>query len=360
MRALTFLVPAAVLVATIAAASGCSGSDAAPTTLVGDAGSDAPLPIVEAGSTPDAGGDSALPKEAGPSGPTIARDPAVDQLADATCAFYQRCFPAYISEYTGTLAGCKSGAAVALRGTYAPGALFDKAAFDASTACLTAASCDKLYGSAFQIECAPPAPVNGAAVGAECNKANDCASGLCNGKTSTACGHCAASTIVKTGDACDESTGKICAKGSICAGKCIQEQGLGATCDGDFTTGTMVCGSALKCVSGKCAKAAGNGTACTKSGDCDVFQLQVCDKAASLTCVTIQFVGADAACETIGTTTECGQGLRCIAAAGSSSGTCKPAVMPGNACVRSSDCVFGYNCRSNVCTAAGSDLPVCK
>ena len=366
MRNLRFLLPAGLIVSSFvaiaAAGSGCSSSDASSPATSPDAASDAPR-AVDPGPPDAAADDTSTPKDAAPSGPTITLAPAADQLADALCTFYQRCFPAYISEYTGSLAACKSGGSVALRGGYAPGALFDKAAFDASTACYAAISCDALYGAAFQVACAAPPPVNGAAVGAECNQATDCASNLCNGKTTSACGHCVTSTVVAVGAACDDATGKICPKGAYCISKCVAQVGLAATCDGDGSTvgstGTMLCGSGLNCVSGKCAKAGTTGTTCTQQSDCDFVQLEKCDTVAGK-CVPIQFLDVDAPCMPFGSTTECGKGLRCITASGAMSGTCRAASQPGQACVRSSDCVFGYNCRSNLCTAAGSDLPVCK
>lgn len=363
MRALSYLLPSSLLlfVAVAASSTACSSEGAsAGAAAEADSGPRPAEPKAHDPVPSDAGGDSrAHEPDAAPSGPTIALAAAADQLADALCAYYQRCWPVYITEYTGTLAGCKTGAAVALRGNYAPGALFDQAAFEAATSCLAAESCDAVYGTKFQVECAPPKPINGAPVGAECNKSNDCASGFCTGKTESACGKCAASTMMKVGDACDDATGKLCPNGSICFEKCIRVQSLGEPCNGDFTTGTLACGNGLRCVSGTCAKTGAAGSACTKSADCDPFQLQTCEKTVGQ-CASIQFLALGVACNTSDFASECGQGLRCITMAGSSDGTCQPPVQPGQPCTRSSSCTFGYNCRNDKCTAAGSEYPVCK
>lgn len=367
MRSVRSLLPTCVVLFSSAVVSvvvaGCSSSDSSAPDTSPDAAVDARRSAPDSGGPddPDAA-DSATPKEAGPMGPTVALAPAADQLADALCAFYQRCAPQFISEYAGSLANCKTGASLGVNGGYFPGALFDKAAFDKATACYGALSCDALYGGAYQVACTVPLPVNAGAVGAECNQANDCASSLCTGNTASACGHCAASTVVAVGAPCDATTGTICPNGAYCIDKCIAVVGLGATCDGDGTNtlnATQVCGSGLSCVLGKCAKAAGVGAACTKQSQCDTTKLVTCDQAASQ-CVAITFLDVDAPCMIFGSTTECGKGLRCVGASGATTGTCKASVPAAGACVRSSDCVFGYNCRTNVCVAAGSDLPVCK
>jgi hypothetical protein len=221
---------------------------------------------------------------------------------------------------------------------------------------LASAQCDFLDADT---KCPLPKTVNGSPVGAPCNKKNDCASLDCTGQSSTACGTCAATVGVKLGDVCSDT--KLCPAGAVCRGKCTMEQGPGDACDSDLTVapGAMVCGESLKCVAGKCEKSGGPGAACTNQSGCDVYQLQVCDTAAGH-CTSMQFLTAGAACATNDDAHMCGMGMRCITPAGSTSGTCQTAIQPGQACVRSSSCTFGYDCIGNVCTAHGSNRPICK
>ncbi len=174
---------------TIAACS----SDAPNLVTPADSGVDASL--APGTGNPDAGGDSSAAPDAAPAGPTIGLAAAADQLADAECALVQRCFPSYLSLFVSSVAECKSGLSVEARARYAPGAVFDKAAFDASTSCFQTLPCDELYGHEIETLCSQPKPSNAAPLGAECNKPNDCASAFCDGKTDAACGHCAASVV---------------------------------------------------------------------------------------------------------------------------------------------------------------------
>jgi hypothetical protein len=360
MRALPSLIASSFLFALAAAA--CSSNDgAAAGVSPGDAGSDAPVVTHDDSGSPDdaGGGDAAKPPDAGFTGPTTPLPAMATQIAGALCDYFQRCFPAYIDEYMGSLAACKSGEAVAQQGQYPAGSLFSKAAVDASAACFASTSCDSLYGYTIQTTCAIPRPVNGGAVGAQCATSDGCASNLCTGSTPTTCGSCAASVTVKVGDACSPETGKICPAGSSCLGKCVAQQGLNAPCNGTATTGTLVCGAGLTCTAGTCVKAGAAAAACTASADCDTFQLAVCDKIAGV-CKTLQFLDLDAPCSSTDRLHECGKGLRCIKPAGATDGTCQAAVQPGGACTTSNNCVFGYNCRNDVCVGAGSDRPVCK
>ncbi len=350
MSALRFVGPSVFLVvATVIAA--CSSD--APNIGPADGGVDAHL--APGTGDPDAGGDAASPpRDAAPAGPTIGLAAAADQLADAECAFAQRCFPTYVSQFVSSIAECKSGLSVEARGRYAPGAAFDKAAVDASTSCFQMLPCDQLYGHDLDTLCARPKPSNAAPMGAECNKPNDCASVFCDGKTDVACGHCAASVVGNIGDACNYFAGKLCPAGAFCNGTCVAVREIGDACNG-----TMTCGNALKCVSGKCAKPGALGATCSDSSQCDLFQLLTCDKVAGQ-CAAIAFVGAGAACDTSESTPPCANGLHCIAPAGSSSGTCQVGVQPGMACTRSSSCTLGYHCGGGICKAAGVELPVCK
>ena len=263
----------------------------------------------------------------------------------------QRCFPSYLSLFVSSVAECKSGLSVEARARYAPGAVFDKAAFDASTSCFQTLPCDELHGHEIETLCSQPKPSNAAPLGAECNKPNDCASAFCDGKTDAACGHCAASVVGKIGDACNYVAGRLCPAGAFCNGTCIAVREIGDACNG-----TMTCGNALKCVSGKCAMPGALGATCSDASQCDVFQLLTCDKVAGQ-CAAIVFLGAGTACDTSESASPCANGLHCIAPAGSSSGTCQVGVQPSMACTRSSDCTLGYHCSGSICKAAGAGLP---
>jgi hypothetical protein len=352
----------------LAGAVACSSSDSAATIAGGDAGSDAPAAQLPDPGPPDGGGNSEhAPRDAASdapvfTGPTSTLAAATDALGAAECAFLERCFTEYTNEYTGSLAGCSSGAATQLRGDYASGALFDKTQIDATVACYGALTCDALYGTFGQTHCPAPKPVNGAASGAACNQDNDCASSFCSVVGNAACGTCAPGTPVNLGDACRQSPGQQCPAGSVCNSRCVLELGPGQACTAS-TAGaplpTSVCASGLSCVSGTCTKSGGPGTACGATGKCDTFQMQVCDSVSSQ-CTSIEWLASGAACVTSDDAHMCGGGLRCIAPANTSAGTCGAAVQPGQACAHSSSCSFGYDCKSNVCTAQGSTRPMCN
>lgn len=311
---------------------------------------------------PTADEDSSIPKDAGFTGPTTALPAAAAQMAGAACDYMQRCWPAYIDEHVGSLAACKTGSTLVQEGRHRAGAVFGTAALNAATTCFATISCDSLYGNVVQTKCAFPAPVNGGALGAQCNKADDCGSGRCAGNTKVACGACAATVTLKVGDTCGVSAGTVCPAGSACLGKCVLEQGLNDPCDGDLATiaGTKICGSGLKCTASTCVKAGAAGAACTKSLECDPFQLALCDKVAGQ-CATVEMLALGAACKSSDVLYACGKGLRCLTPAGSADGTCQLPLAAGAACnaVGTDTCVFGYDC-NGTCVAPGSDRPVCK
>lgn len=363
MRALPSLFAVSALL--LAGAAACSSSDSPSTVVAGVDGGDPRVTHTSDPGPPDAAANDAhAPKDADApvfTGPTSSLTAASDALAAAECAFLERCFTEYTNEYTGSVAGCTSGAATQLRGNYASGALFDKAQLDATVACYGALGCDALYGTFGEAHCPTPKPVNGAANGIACNENNDCASTFCSITANTGCGTCAAATAVSLGDAC-QGSGQRCPAGSVCNGRCVVELGPGQACtagSGGAPLPTSVCSDGLSCVSGSCAKTGGPGTACGATGKCDPFQMQVCDAATSQ-CTTIQWLTSGAACVTTDDAHMCGGGLRCVAAAGTTAGTCAPAVEPGQACAHTSSCSFGYQCKSNVCVAEGSTRPTCN
>ncbi len=366
MRALPSRVFASAILlgAAIAAIAACSSNDPLAAGAGGDAGPDANAVETKDPGPPDA---AALGRDASSSdasdaafnGPTLALPAAADALGAAQCAFLERCFTEYTNQYAGSLAGCTTGDATQLRGDYPSAALFDTAAIDATVSCYAALSCGALYTSLGEATCPTPKPVNGAPVGASCNEHVDCASSFCSGASGAACGTCAVSTTVSLGDSCSDSTGKRCPTGAVCHGTCVIELAPGEACTAPGATPpTSVCASSLPCVAGVCTKSGGPGTSCTSSGKCDTFQLQSCDAAAGQ-CAAIVFLASGDACKVGDDGHMCGGGMRCIAPAGVTMGTCQTAAQPGQACVRSSSCTFGYDCKGNVCTAAGATRPTC-
>lgn len=336
-------------------ACGSSSNDAPSSSA--DAGSDAPAAQGDAGR--DDAGDAS--NDAAPAGPTIDVATAAADFAGAYCAYWQRCFATFITETFETEAACEARMKQAFVDNALPAARYDEAAATKSVSCLKAASCEDLYGGKWQIDCAPPLPVNLLAEGGACNRNEWCASGYCNDVTASTCGACAKSTTVALGAQCDESAGTVCAPPQTCVGRCVRVRFFGESCDADLATASDVCGNGLVCVSGKCDKAGGPGASCASGGDlaCDVFRLLTCDSKGDKTCVALTFGALNDACDRFGPR-ECGAGLYCKPAMpGDANGTCQARVADGQPCTSSSECTFGANCRDGLCKPSGTEKPTC-
>ena len=315
-------------------APGCSSSSGES----GPGSGDSPTDPGEGGSGPTGGGARAGGSASGPAAKADLR-----ALGAAHCAHAARCSPGFIEEWYTDAATCTTSMSASYEQSLTqPGVSISSAQLNACLAQLKTAACGaELTDCNFK---------GTGANGAACYGPEQCASGSCffpvdpNTFDTPACGTCKA--LAPANGDCSAAD---CAPGATCINNvCKPDVGVDGACDED----TLVCGSDLVCVGGKCAKPLAENADCTTgagSVPCD-YHL-VC---ANGKCVqpTITFVDVGAACPANAPT---GTSIRCRAShCAGSPRKCVAWVEAGQPCDNNDLtrwCGDGLSCRDGKCVA---------
>ncbi|CAN5923608.1 hypothetical protein BH11MYX4_BH11MYX4_18550 [soil metagenome] len=319
-----------------AVAVGCGSTD----------GDEAVSPSPDAGadtSAPRAPVDAASAEDAAPDAPEIPSVPAAGvctQLAQKTCAFLSTCSPETVEGLFAAPAECVPRFESICMAQYPVGAAVRKDDADALTACLGGLGCDDLYGPAWSTKCSIPRLTTAKAVGTACRIDAECMTGSCSG-SSTQCGTCV--KRLAAGAACTESA--QCPQSGFCSTKCYAAAYLGDSCDT-----YNVCGNGLRCMTGTCVKAAGEGTTCNGDQDCDLAQLIECN-GTTKQCQKVAFAQPGETCPDpfVGAPLRCVKGSHCIRPVVAQPGTCVAPQKVGEACDSSKKCESLINCRGGKC-----------
>jgi hypothetical protein len=269
--------------ALLALASACSGRLATG----GDPGLD------DAGATPEAGFETR--EGGGPDVVMVTAEKACADYAEARCRLLERCSPAMLAGYYGSVASCLAREKLDCRPDRFgwTGVNETPADVEACARTMSALACDELTTGEKWWGCSPPP--GRLTEGSPCALNAQCASGLCD-RSALGCGVCQAQKPEGTRCAWSDE----CAADFACVqSRCVRRPGEGGACrESDDCAGSLAC-VRLPDGSSSCARPLGEGAPCTNDqglkGPCDIDHFLICDPA-TLTCRRIRFVGEGERC----------------------------------------------------------------